>query len=167
MRVIPDCHAALVTARAGRATLVLDTAEPGAGCARVTAARSAGVSNSALRRSPAATAALHAHALRGEDLRAQEWLATFVAEEGIDCDYRLCGRFHGAHSPRAFRRLVEATRNQPPRLELGSEIVSRTEQHRELGTEVYHGGVVHLRYGALDPARYHDGLLLRARAAQR
>ena len=40
-------------------------------------------------------------------------------------------------------------------------VVPRAEQHRELGTDYYHGGVVYEAHASLDPGRYHQGLLQR------
>jgi glycine/D-amino acid oxidase-like deaminating enzyme len=44
-------------------------------------------------------------------------------------------------------------------------VVPRAEQHRELGTDAYWGGVVYRRHASVDPARYHQGLLERVQAA--
>ena len=41
----------------------------------------------------------------------------------------------------------------------------RAEQHSELGSEIYHGGVVYPSHASVDPGRYHQGLLERVRAA--
>jgi glycine/D-amino acid oxidase-like deaminating enzyme len=43
--------------------------------------------------------------------------------------------------------------------------VPRAEQRRELGSDAYFGGVVYRRHAAVDPARYHQGLLERVLAA--
>ena len=88
-----------------------------------------------------------------------------AAAEGIDCDFRVAGRFHAAHSPNQYELLTRQAANQPKGLELPVEVVPRAEQHRELGTDAYFGGVVFTRHAAVDPARYHRGLLDRVRAA--
>src|SRR5262249_41181935 len=44
-------------------------------------------------------------------------------------------------------------------------IVSQSEQARETGCALYFGGAVYPDFAALDPARYHAGLLQRAQAA--
>ena len=41
----------------------------------------------------------------------------------------------------------------------------RAVQHRELGTNAYYGGIVYHAHAAVDPARYHQGLLERVEAA--
>jgi len=45
------------------------------------------------------------------------------------------------------------------------EVVPRAEQRREIGSDAYFGGVIYTRHASLHPARYHQGLLERARAA--
>ena len=40
--------------------------------------------------------------------------------------------------------------------------VPSSEQLKELGSDVYHGGVVFPRHASLDPGKYHRGLLQRA-----
>ncbi|MFX4662469.1 FAD-dependent oxidoreductase, partial [Acinetobacter baumannii] len=37
-----------------------------------------------------------------------DWVARFVAQEGIDCDFRIVGRFHAAHSPGRYEMLARA-----------------------------------------------------------
>jgi glycine/D-amino acid oxidase-like deaminating enzyme len=43
--------------------------------------------------------------------------------------------------------------------------VSRSEQHQELGSDAYHGGLLYPRHASVDPARYHRGLLQTAQTA--
>jgi glycine/D-amino acid oxidase-like deaminating enzyme len=45
------------------------------------------------------------------------------------------------------------------------EIVPKAEQHREIASDLYHGGAVYPRHGALHPGKYHLELLRIARAA--
>lgn len=159
-------HAALVTARSGRDTLVLER-EPaiGWGCSTRNGGQvSIGVKGSftdLARR----YGAQGARALLEEGRRALDWIGEFVAQERIDCDYRVCGRFHGAYSPRAFEALARRVAQTPPDLAMGATVVPASEQHRELATERYHGGVIYPLHASLDPARYHDGLAERAKRA--
>ena len=37
--------------------------------------------------------------------------------------------------------------------------VSKNEQLKELGSDVYHGGVIFPRHASVDPGKYHRGLL--------
>lgn len=158
-------HAALVAARAGRGTLVVDAEAAGFGCS----SRNGGQVSTSVKPGVDALARRHgrdvARAIHAEGERSLEWLGEFVAAERIDCDFRVAGRFHAAHSPRQFEALVERARHAPPGAASDVDIVPRAEQHRELGTDAYYGGVVYRRHAAVDPARYHQGLLDRVLAA--
>jgi glycine/D-amino acid oxidase-like deaminating enzyme len=158
-------HAALQTARAGRHTLVLDAEDAGFGCST----RNGGQVSTSIKPGYALLARRHGEALAREILqegrRSLAWLGEFIAAEGIDCDYGEVGRFHAAHNARQFEQLAHAARHQTKGLEVPVQVVPRAEQHRELGTDAYWGGVVYLRHASVDPARYHQGLLQCVRAA--
>ncbi len=93
------------------------------------------------------------------------WVERFVAEEKIDCDFRVVGRFHAAHNPAQYEALARRAGTQPKGLEVETQIVPRAEQRRELGTDAYFGGAVYTRHASIDPARFHQGMLDRAMQA--
>ena len=158
-------HAALQTARAGRATLVVDAKEVGWGCST----RNGGQISTSVKPSYAELTRRHGPELAARIIkdgqRSLSWIGEFIASEGIDCDFRVVGRFHAAHSPGHFEALARQITSQPKGLEVPMELVSRAEQRAEVGTDAYYGGVVLPRHAALDPARYHRGLLERTIAA--
>ena len=41
-----------------------------------------------------------------EGRNALAWIADFVRAEGIDCDFRVNGRFHAAHNPVQYEKLA-------------------------------------------------------------
>ena len=45
---------------------------------------------------------------RREGHEALSHIEHFVRDEGIDCDFELCGRFYAAHSPRQFEALASS-----------------------------------------------------------
>ncbi len=151
--------AALQLVRGGRHTLVLDAETIGWGCST----RNGGQISTSIKPGFADLDRRHgperARAILQTGRDALAWIGGFVAEEGIDCDFRIAGRFHAAHNPAAFRALTAALANQPKGLEVEAHVVPRAEQHRELATDAYHGGVVYPRHAAVDPARFHAGLL--------
>jgi len=157
--------AALEVARAARSTLVLDAEDAGWGCS----SRNGGQISTSIKPGYETLARRHgcetAFAIVKEGQNALAWIGDFVAGEGIDCDFRVPGRFHAAHSPRHYERLVRAIAGQPKSLEVPAHAVPRAEQHHELGTDAYHGGVVYERHACLDPGRFHQGLLERILAA--
>lgn len=158
-------HAALQSARGGRSTLVLDAEAAGWGCS----SRNGGQISTSIKPDLAALAARHgperARAILAEGQRSLDWMGEFIESEAIDCDFRIAGRFHAAHRPRRFEAL--ARQAEALRRDLGMEVavVPRAEQQAELGSEAYHGGLLFPRHAALDPGRYHAGLLTRVLAA--
>jgi len=97
-------------------------------------------------------------ALVREARTALDWLGEFVSDQGIDCDYRQCGRYLAAHNPRQFRKLVAGAQRQIPGLEQNLRIVEKRDQSSEIDSDYYHGGIVIERHCGLDPAKYHRGL---------
>lgn len=87
-----------------------------------------------------------------------------LAEEGIDCAYRRCGRFIGAHVPKA----LDTLKRRAERLNRAggdtAEIVERKDVGSEIATGLYHGGLRLSRAGSLHPALYTQGLAQAARA---
>lgn len=152
-------HAALQTARGGRHTIVLDAEDAGWGCStrnggQISTSIKPGFDELARRHGPE-----RASAILREGQASLDFVGAFVAAERLDCDFRVVGRFHAAHNATQYEALVKRVRNQPRGHEVPYEIVPRAEQRRELGTDTYFGGVVFTRHAAIDPARYHQGLL--------
>ncbi len=157
--------AALQTARGGRSTLVLDAEDAGWGCStrnggQISTSVKAGYDDLA-RRHGAETARRIVR--DGQDSLA--WVADFVAAEKIDCDFRVVGRFHAAHSATHYEILAHKLARQPKGLEVAAHMVPRAEQRSELGTDAYYGGVVYEHHAAIDPGRFHQGMLDRVLAA--
>ena len=157
--------AALQTARGGRHTVVLDAEAAGWGCST----RNGGQISTSLKPDYETLARLHgaetAFRILKEGHNSLEWIEEFVTGEGIDCDFARVGRFQGAHNPVQYEALARRLDNQPKGLEVEAHMVPRSEQHRELGTDLYHGGAVFTRHASLDPGRYHQGILERVQAA--
>jgi len=158
-------NAAIETARGGRSTVVIDAEAPGWGCST----RNGGQISTSIK--PGwEELCRHYGTERGtavarEGHNALSWIEDFIRRESIDCGFSVVGRFHAAHSRRAFERLAAGIGKRPPGLEIPAEVVPRSEQRRELGTDAYWGGVVYPRHAALQPAKFHKGLVERALAA--
>ncbi|MEY8840768.1 NAD(P)/FAD-dependent oxidoreductase, partial [Cribrihabitans sp. XS_ASV171] len=152
-------HAAIQTARGGRSTLVLEADAPGFGCST----RNGGQVSTSIKPSQEALAARHgaerARAIRQEGKTALQWIGEFVEAEGIDCDYRRSGRFHAAHTPWHYEELARDAEKLRRNEGIESFTVPRVDQRSELGTDCYFGGVVFPEHCALQPAKYHRGLL--------
>jgi glycine/D-amino acid oxidase-like deaminating enzyme len=157
--------AAIQTVRGGRSTLVLDAEEAGFGCST----RNGGQISTSVKPGYAELARRHgpdtAFAIVKEGQNSLAWAGAFIAAEGIDCDFRVCGRFHAAHSPGQYEALARQLATQHKGLEVEAHMVPRAEQHGELGTDAYYGGAVFSRHASVDPGRFHQGMLDRALAA--
>jgi glycine/D-amino acid oxidase-like deaminating enzyme len=156
-------HAALQTARGGRHTVVLDAEAAGFGCST----RNGGQISTSIKPSYEDLAQRHgaelAFSILKEGHASLGFIKAFVAAEKIDCDFGVVGRFHAAHNASQYEGLARRIGTQPKGLEVEAHAVSRSEQRRELGSDIYHGGVVYAAHASIDPARYHQGLLDRVR----
>jgi len=156
-------NAALVTARGGRETLVIDAEDAGFGCST----RNGGQISTSIKPTYEKLAARHgadrAFRIKREGFQSREWVEELARRERIDCDFEVNGRFHGAHNPAQYEALARQLANQPKGLEVPYHMVPRAEQHRELGTDAYHGGAVFEHHAGVDPGRLHQGLLERVR----
>lgn len=153
--------AALETARAGRATVVIDAADAGWGCST----RNGGQISTSIKPSfddlKAAYGEQLAFGIRREGLNALDYIADFIRAEEIDCCFERAGRFHAAHNPAQYEKLAKTASRQPKGLEVEAHMVPRSEQHRELGSDAYYGGCVFPAHATLHPGLYHAGLLQR------
>lgn len=157
--------AALQTLRGGRSTLVLDAEDAGWGCST----RNGGQISTSVKPDFDELSARYgpdrALGIVREGHDALAWLGKFIADEGIECDFEVSGRFHAAHNAAQFARLAARVGREPAGLETGAYLVERSDQRTELGTDAYCGGMVFPRHAALHPARFHHGLLSRVLAA--
>jgi len=158
-------HAALQTARAGLATVVVDAEAAGFGCST----RNGGQISTSVKPSFATLKARYGEALAVAILKegqaSLDHVAEFVRTEAIECDFSVVGRFHGAHTRALYDQLERDSQTRHPAFETGAFMVPRDRQHTELGTDAYWGGVVFPRHASLDPGKYHAGLLNVARRA--
>ena len=154
--------AALELSANGRQCLVLDASEPGAGCST----RNGGQISSSIKPGYAALSRRYGTELAAAIMNAGHdglfWIEEFINSLGIDCAFDRCGRFYGAHSAKYFKTIDRKLLDQPPGVSLNAEVVPASEQHRYIGSDHYHGGIVYHDHCSLDPGRYHQGLLNKA-----
>ena len=158
--------AALTLARAGRQVVVVDAEPPGHGAS----SRNGGQCGSGNQKFTAAQlVATHgqkkARELVTEGLAMLRHLGDFIESEGIECHFSRVGRFRGAVIPRHYEDLARDMQDMHKLAGVESHMVTRAEQHAEVGSDFYHGGVVLPNDGSLHPALYHRGLLQRAEQA--
>lgn len=157
--------AAIQTVRGGRHTVVIEANAIGSGCS----SRNGGQISTAIK--PQSTDLRRkvgdqlAYDIVKEGHNALKWMGEFIAAENLDCDFNVCGRFYAAHAPGQFEVIAKSIENPLQGLETDAYVVPKAEQHAEIDSPDYHGGVVFPHHAGLDPSAYHRGLLDRARAA--
>ena len=155
--------AALTLARAGRQVVVVDAEAPGYGAS----SRNGGQCGSGNQKFTAAELISRhgkkkARELVAEGLTALRYLGDFIEEEAIECHFSRVGRFRGAAIAPHYENLARDMDDMRELAGFESHMVSRAEQHAEVGSDFYHGGAVLPNDGSLHPALYHRGLLQRA-----
>lgn len=151
--------AAITLARAGRVVAVFDRQRPGEGAST----RNGGITSGNLRHSlPVMTKRLgeaRARDIVAESKVAREDLYRFLVEDDIDCDFRLTGRFVGAMTCAEYDALARDADNLRTTFGIDAHAVPKSEQHRFIGTDLYHGGNVRMDVGGLHPAKLHREML--------
>lgn len=156
---------ALHLARAGRQVTVFEAKEPGHGAST----RNAGYVGRTLKYSfgeiMEAEGLEKARAVYTELMQAFLAVKQTVEDEKIACHYCQQGRLLLATSPAMYERMVREFALRERHLGEAFSTVSRAEQHEEIATSHYFGGVRIADHAGLHPGLYHKGLLDAARAA--
>ncbi|OED37130.1 oxidoreductase [Chromatiales bacterium (ex Bugula neritina AB1)] len=158
-------HAAIQTARADLSTVVLDSHAAGYGCS----SRNGGQISTSIKYNYPALEKKYGEAIARDILTigkaSLDYVGDFVKQENISCSHNNCGRFHGAHTPRAYDAMERELEIPNPVFNSEAFLVTRHDQYRELGTERYYGGTVFPHYASVDPGQYHRGCLTTAQNA--
>ncbi len=157
--------AALTLARAGRSVVVLEAETPGWGASSRNGGMCGGFFKWRFSQLESRLGREAAAAIYREGQVALEYLADLIAGERIDCHFARVGRFTGAHAPGHYETLARDTELLRRHAGIDADVVPRSEQRAEIGSDAYHGGRVVHRDGGLHPALFHQGLLDRATAA--
>jgi glycine/D-amino acid oxidase-like deaminating enzyme len=150
---------ALVLARAGRSVQVFDKQRPGEGAS----SRNGGIASGNIRMGfgkmvdvMGLEAALQIYR---EGKMAREGLEAFVASENIDCDFKPVGRFTGAIHPTHYDAQGREADRLNKHLGIDAEMISKSDQHKEVGSDLYHGGMLRPDIGGLHPGKLHAGMM--------
>jgi glycine/D-amino acid oxidase-like deaminating enzyme len=81
-----------------------------------------------------------------------------VKEENIDCGFRRYGHLLTANKPNHFETLREEVEFMEKEFNHRLSLLSRTEQHAEIGADIYYGALLDECSGGLNPAQYVSGL---------
>ena len=157
--------AAIQTARGGRHTVVIEANAIGSGCS----SRNGGQVSTSIKPQygdlSRKVGDKLAYDIIKEGHNALKWIGEFVEAEGLNCDFNVVGRFYAGHTPGQFEIIAKSIENPPKGLETDAYVVPKAEQHAEIDSPDYHGGIVFPRHASVDPGAYHKGLLGRAREA--
>ena len=88
-----------------------------------------------------------------------------VAEEKIDCGFARSGHLLVANKPKQFEVLQDDVEFMDKEFNHKVHLISKSDQHEEIGTDLYHGALVDEVSGGLNPARYVTGLACAAENA--
>jgi glycine/D-amino acid oxidase-like deaminating enzyme len=155
--------AALTLARAGRAVTVVDARAPGFGAST----RNGGQVGSGNQKFRVKTligmkGERMATELLREGVEMLDGLERLIQQEKIDCDFARCGRFRGAMRPAHYEAMARDMEDLDRYAGVQSHMISRQQQHREVGTDLFHGGSLLPMDASLHPGKYHAGLVKRA-----
>lgn len=151
-------------AMAGRNVAVLEARSVGFGAS----GRNGGHLNNGL-----AHAYLPARAAYGPERAQAMWrafdtgidrIAQIIAEEGIDCDFRIAGKLKLASKPAHMDNLARQYEAIRAEVDPTAELLTRADLEREIGSGIFHGAMLQPRSAMMHMGRFVSGL---AQAAAR
>ncbi len=151
--------AALTLARTGRSVTVFEAGTINAGASTRNGGQVNGQVRVPFRALINRVGLAQAVRIYGEARAAVNYITRLIETEGIDCDLVRVGRYLAARSKRDYASLEREANLLHKHLGIESELVTREEQHREIGSDFYHGGLVRRDMAGLHPALFHRGLL--------
>ena len=154
-------NAALQTIRGGRSTVVFEAGVPGQGCSTKNGGQISTSIKPSLEKLSAKFGTQSGIAIRQEGENALNWIGDFITSEKIDCNFSRVGRYHAAHTQKHYELITRDAEKVNRSEGIEAYAVPKNEQLKELGSDVYHGGVVFPRHASVDPGKYHRGLLQR------
>ncbi|MBN3759846.1 FAD-binding oxidoreductase [Burkholderia sp. Ac-20365] len=105
--------------------------------------------------------------LMHESMASFEYLKRIVADESLDADLQITGRFFGAYTPSHFEQLRRQGQLLRDKTGVTVHVIERDAQRAMIGSDYYYGGILVDEYGGLHTAKYHRALreLARRRGA--
>jgi len=159
-------NAALELARRGATVAVFEADRIGFGASSRNGGMVSGGIKLASMNLAASLGTARAEQLIGEGMNSLPFVEELIAREGIDAAYRRSGRFLGAWSHAHFRSLAGQVALYRKLTGMRAEALPPARQREEIGSDYYRGGLVAEAFGALHPAKYHQGLAAVTRAAR-
>lgn len=94
-----------------------------------------------------------------EGMNAISYFNSFIAEENIDCDLKLTGRFRGVTNNKSLEKVVRDSEKLLALDGFKFDVINKANVHSEIGSDIYQGGVVYHQDGGLDPFKLQIALL--------
>ena len=91
-------------------------------------------------------------------LESIDCVEAIVREENIDCDFSRCGHLEVACKPKHFEDFRRGAETIEREFGHKLRIVEKKDLPREIGSPIYHGGMVDEVSAGVNPARYVAGL---------
>ncbi|WP_035485607.1 NAD(P)/FAD-dependent oxidoreductase [Geminicoccus roseus] len=157
--------AALTLARAGRQVVILDAEQPGFGCSTRNGGQVGPRFGPSFAELSASYGVERATRLKREGHNAYDYLTALIRDEAIECSFETSGHLLCVHAPGRFGPAAKAAEAEQKAFGIEAQVIPKSEQHREVGSDAFHGVILFPGGGALDPMRYHRGLLGRVMAA--
>lgn len=159
-------NAALVLARAGLKVVVFEAGQLGEGAS----SRNGGMLGPSFHKlGIAGLKAQYGAEKTNEILRESvgfvDFLESFLKDEGIEADFSRTGRFRGALKPSHFESMARELEMLRETCGVSGAVIPHADQASETGSNKFHGGVVYATDAGLHPAKYHNGLIAKVRAA--
>ncbi|MGB2324474.1 MAG: NAD(P)/FAD-dependent oxidoreductase, partial [Candidatus Puniceispirillales bacterium] len=151
--------AALVFARAGKSVTIIEKSTPGYGAST----RNGGINSASIRPSHGELEKQwgkdFADDLYTEASAARIDLAEFCETEGIDAMFKLTGWFKGAMSAKHYDYLSHEADVLQSRLGIPCRMVSKADQHEEIVSDRFYGGMVEDDIGGFHASKFFAGFL--------
>ncbi|MFZ0098531.1 MAG: FAD-dependent oxidoreductase, partial [Gemmobacter sp.] len=151
-------HTALHLARGGRQVVICEAGEVGWGCSTRNGGQVSSEMKPDLDDFIAKYGEDRARRILSTGIEAHRYLRTFVADEGIACNYTVCGHFIGAHRPDRMEGLRHFLR-QNARLGVDGEEIPAARVGDFVASPQFHGGVHMPDWASLHPGRLVAGLV--------
>jgi glycine/D-amino acid oxidase-like deaminating enzyme len=97
-------------------------------------------------------------------LKSIDFVEKLVREENIACDFARCGHLEVACKPKHFDDFKRSAEETARYFNHQQRLIQKDQLQSEIGSAIYHGGLVDDTSAGLNPARFVSGL---ARAAER
>ena len=157
--------AALTLSRAGKDVVLFEAGPPGHGASSRNGGQvGSGNQRFSVRQLLDTFGEQHTRALLREGISALEYAGHLIESESIDCHFQRVGRYRGAVRPEHYEPMLRDHEDLARYADVEFHAVPKAEQHREIGTDFYHGGTVLPNDASLHPALYHQGLMDRVLA---